>query len=71
MTLHAVGERHENEAGKIDFGTASPVGDVHTLFCRIYTPNAIAYPRTETTLHSLPGHPSGGIKTHTIDLRLR
>ena len=50
----------KNEAGKIDFGTASLVVDVHTSFCRIYTSDAITYSRTETALYSPPSHPSGG-----------
>jgi len=54
----------ENEAGKIDFGTASLVVHVHTSFCRIYTSHAITYPRTETALHSPPRHPSGGGRIH-------
>jgi len=54
----------KNEAGKIDFGTASLVVDVHTSFCRIYTSGSITYPRTETALNSPPRHPSGGRRTH-------
>jgi len=35
----------KNEAGEIDFGTVSLVVDGDTSFCRIYTSDAITYPR--------------------------